>query len=75
MPKKPRVRTFMDSQHVKVSESLLKTARQCFRHTFWSLWNEITSKKSVLVVSEILTVFVNMLIPDDKYSLSVKASV
>ena len=28
MPKKPRVRTLMDSQHVKESERLLKFARQ-----------------------------------------------
>ena len=30
MPKKPRVRTLMDSQYVKVSERLLKSARQSF---------------------------------------------
>ena len=32
-------------------------------------------KNSVLVVSEILRLFVNILTPDEKYSLSVKASV
>ena len=35
----------------------------------------MSSKTSVLVVSEILRLFVNILTPDDKYSLSVKASV
>ena len=30
MPKKPHVRTLMDSQHVKVPERLLKYARECF---------------------------------------------
>ena len=34
MPKKPRVRTLMDSQQVKGSETLLKSARQCFCHIF-----------------------------------------
>ena len=34
MQKKPSVRTLMDSQHVKVSERLLKPARQYFCHIF-----------------------------------------
>ena len=75
MPKKPRVRTLMDSQHVKGSETLHESARQYFCHIFWSLWKKISSKNSVLVVSEILRLFVNILTPDEKYSLSVKASV
>ena len=75
MPKKPRLRTIMDSQHVKGSERLLKPERQYFSHIFWSLWKLTTSENSVLVVSEILRLFVNILTPDDKYSLSVKASV
>ena len=75
MPKKPRVRTLMDSQHVKGSETLLKSARQNFCHIFWSFRKKISSKNSVLVVSEILRLFVNILTPDDKYSLLVKASV
>ena len=74
-PKKPRFRTLMDSQHVKVSERLLKSWRQYFCHISWSLWKEISSKNFVLVVFEILRLFLNMLTPDDKYSLSVKASV
>ena len=75
MPKKPRVRTPMDSQHVKGSKRLLKYARQYVSHIFWSLRNKITSKNSILLVSEILRLFVDILTPDDKYSLSVKASV
>ena len=34
MPKKPRIRTLMDSKHVKVSKTLYKTARQYFCHIF-----------------------------------------
>ena len=75
MPKKLRLRTLKESQHVKGSETLLKSARQNFWHIFWSLWKEISSKSSVLVISEILRLFVNILTPDDKYSLSVKAGV
>ena len=36
---------------------------------------KVSLKNSVLVVYEILTLLVNILTPDDKYSLSVKASV
>ena len=75
MPKKPRVRTLMDSQHVKESETLHKPARQLLYYIFWSLWKEISSKNSVLILPEILRVFVNILRPDDKYSVLVKPSV
>ena len=34
MAKKPRVRTLMESQHVKVSETLLNPLRQQFCHIF-----------------------------------------
>ena len=71
MPKNP----LMDSQHVKVYETLHKSAWQYFCHIFWSLWKEISSNNSLSVVSEILRLFVNILTPDDKYSLSVKESV
>ena len=75
MPKKPRVRTLMDSQDVKGSETLHKSAQQYFSHIFWSLWKEISSKNSVLVASEFFRLFVNLLTPHDKCSLSLKASV
>ena len=75
MPKKPRVRTLMDSQNVKRSKTVPNSARQYFCHIFWSFWKEIGSKNSVLAVSEIIKLFVNILTPDDKYSLSVKGSV
>ena len=75
MNRKTRIRTLINSQHVKGSETLLKSARQYFCHIFWSLWKEISSKNSFLEVSEILRLFVNILRLDDKYSLAVKASV
>ena len=75
MPKKPRLSTLMDTSHVKVSERLPKSTQQYFPNIFWYLWIEISSNSSVLVVSEILKLFVNIFTPDDKYSLSVKANV
>ena len=78
MPKKPRIRTLIDCQHVKGfkgSESLLKSARWYFCYIFLSLWKEISSRNCVLVVSEILRLFVNIFTPYDKYYLSVKATV
>ena len=75
MPKKPRVRILMDSQYVKGSETLHKSALQNFCQIFYSLWKKISSKNSDLVVSEILRLFVNITTRDDKYSVSVKATV
>ena len=74
MPKKPRVITLIDRQHVKGSETLHESPPQFFCHIFWWLWKEISSKNSLLVVSVILRLFVNILSPDNKYSLSVKTS-
>ena len=75
MPKNPCVRTFMDSQHVKVSDTLLKSLRQYFCLISWSLWKKSHPKNSALVVSENVRLFVKKLTPYDKYSLSVKACV
>ena len=74
MTKKPRVRRFMESQHVNGSKRLLQSACQYFCHIFWSLWKEISSKGSVLDVPEILRLLINILTADDKYSHSAKAS-
>ena len=72
MPKEARVRTFIESQHVKGSKRLLKSAHQYFHHTLWSIWNQMSLKGSVLVVSEILRLLINILTTDDKYSHSAK---
>ena len=75
MPKKPRARTLMDSQHVKVSETLLKSAWQYSCPIFWSVKNKMSSKNSVLEASEILRLILKILTSGDKYALSVKTSV
>ena len=65
----------MDSEHVKESETLLKSARQCFCDIFWSLSKKIGPINAFLEVYEILTVFVGKVNLDNKYILSAKASV
>ena len=50
----------------------MKSARQYFPYIFWSLSKKIGPKHSFLGVFEILTLFVNILTPDAKYSLCVK---
>ena len=75
MSKEPRLRILSESEHVKGSAALLKSGGQYISHIFWSLWKEISSKNSVLVVSEIMKLFLNILTPNDKYSIWVKASV
>ena len=70
MNKKPHVRTLTETQHVKGPGTLFKSVRQYFCHIFRSIWKKICLKNFVLVVYEILRLFVNILTPDDKYSLS-----
>ena len=62
--------------------SILKGRKHCwcihgstFVINFWSLWKSFCLRNSVSVASQILRLFVNLLTPDDKYSLSVKVSV
>ena len=69
MSKKRRFRTFFDSQHAKGSETLPKSTQEHFRHIFQSLWQRLSWKMSLLVISEILGVLVNSFTADDKYSL------
>ena len=75
MTKKPRVRTLMGSEHVEGTKKLLKSLPQYFCYILLSLLGKMSSKSSVLVISEILRLFVNILTPDEKYSVPVKVSV
>ena len=65
--KKRRFRTSFDSQHVKVSQTLVKISMMIFLSYFSSFCREMISKISPLSVCEILGVFVNTLTADDKY--------
>ena len=61
MPKKPLFITLMESQHA-------------FSQIFLSISKKFSSKNIVYVVSEISRVFLNVLAPEDKYSLSLGKS-
>ena len=74
-PKSHHGTTLMDSQHFKGSKTLLKLARKYCRYIFWTLWKIINFRNSLLAVAEILRLLVKILTPDDKYSISLKASV
>ena len=64
-------RTSFDSQHVKVSETLVKPVSEHFYHIFSSFWGEMIWKVSPLVKSKISGVFVNTLAADQKYPVLV----
>ena len=74
MPKKARVKTLMRSEHVKGSETHLPSAYKYFCDIFLSFRKKISAKNSVLVVSEILRLFINVLARIEMYCLSVKRS-
>ena len=64
---KHRFKTSFDSQHVKVSKTLVKYAWKHFYQIFWSLWGKMIWKISLLLKFEILGVFVNTLAADGNY--------
>ena len=65
--KKHRFRRSFGSQHVKGSQTLVKSAWEHFYHIFWSLWREMIHKLSPLLKFEILGVFVKAMTADDMY--------
>ena len=67
LSKNPCFRTSFESQHVKGSQTLVKSAWENFYHIFWSLWRVIIRKISPLFEFEILGLLVNTLTADDKY--------
>ena len=69
MSKKPRFRTSFRSQHVKGSQTLVKSVREHFYHIFLSLWGKLIWKLYPLVICDILGTFVNTLTVDDEYPL------
>ena len=74
-PKSPVWECLWTVNMLKVPKYCLNLHGSIFCHIFWSFRKKISSKKSNLVVSKILRLFGNILTADDKYSLSVKASV
>ena len=64
LSKKRRFRTRFDSQHVKASQILTKSAWECFYHVFSFFSGKLIWKMSPIVLGEILGVFVNTLTVD-----------
>ena len=56
-------------QYGKRAQTLLKLAWQYLYHIYWSLWRQLTCKKSLLVTCKISRLFPNTLSADGKYSL------
>ena len=69
MSKKPRFRRPLESQHVKVSQTLVKSARHHFNLIFLTLWQIFSWKTSLLMICEILWPFINTVTATDEYFL------
>ena len=58
-----------DIEHRQWSQTLLKSERQHFYEIFWSLWRNLSRKKSLVVICRISRLFVNILTANDKYAI------
>ena len=58
-----------DSRHIKGSQTQFESSWQQFFNIFSALLENLGSKKSLLVLSKILVLFVHRLTVDDKYPL------
>ena len=56
-------------KHGKRPQTLLKFIWQDLYHIYWSLWMQLTCKKSLLVICKISRLFINTLSADGKNSL------
>ena len=69
MPKKSCFKGSFKKQHGKCAQTLLKCQGQLLYHIYWSLWRQLSYKKSLLVICKISRLFINTLSADGKYSL------
>ena len=69
MSNKSRFRGQFEKEPGKRAQTLLKSERQHFYRIYWSLWKQLSWKKSLLGIFKILRLFVNSLTKCDKYSL------
>ena len=69
MPKKSAFKGSLEKQHGICAQTLLKCQGQLLYYIDWSLWRQLSYKKSLLVICKISRLFLNTLIADDKYSL------
>ena len=57
MSNKSRFRGHFEKQHDKLAKTLLKSERQHFYHIYWSLWKQLSWKKSLLGIFKTLRLF------------------
>ena len=69
MSRKSRFKGSFGKEHGKRAQTLLKFAWQNLYHIYWSLWMQLSCKKSLLVTCKISRLFPNTLSADGKYSL------
>ena len=59
----------LPKQHGKWDQALLKSKRRSVYHIYWSLWRQLSLKKSLVVICKILRPFVNTLTAYCRYSI------
>ena len=69
MSKKTRCKGSFAKQDGKCAQTLLKFPRKHLYHIYWSLWRQLTFKKSLLVICKISRLFPNSQSAYGKYSL------
>ena len=69
MPKRSVFKGSFEKQHGKCAQTLLKCQGQLLYHIYWSLWRQLSYKKSLLVTCKISILFPNTLSADSKCSL------
>ena len=69
MSKKSCFKGSFGKQHGKGAQTLFKFEWKHLYNIYWSLWRQLTSKKSLLVICKISRLFPNTLSGDGKYSL------
>ena len=69
MSKKSRFKGSFKKQPGKCAQTLLKCQGQLISHIYWSLFRQLSYKKSLLVICKISRLFINTLSADGKYSV------
>ena len=67
--KNSRFKGSFGKEHGKRAQTLLKFAEEHLYHIYWSLWRQLSYKKSPLVIGKISRMFPNTLSAYGKYSL------
>ena len=67
--KRSPFRGAFNKQRCKSDHTVLKSERYHFYHIYWSVWQKLSSKKSLLVIGKMLWMSFNTFIAGPKYSL------